>query len=109
MVDKLVLIGTVMEKQKVGAFLGTVSEEQIWSGPFILPSDGEITTDYGLQRYYNGVFANQYVLIHLLHARVQYGLLLLSYCKLLHQCGDPCNDFRGCRLCFLNLLTDTLR
>lgn len=58
-----IILGTVMEKQKVGAFLGTVSEEQMWSGPFILPSDGEITTGYGLQRYYNGVFANKYVLI----------------------------------------------
>lgn len=60
--------GTVMEKQKVGAFLGTLSEEQIWSGPFILPSDGEITTGYGLQRYYNGVFANHYF-----HRGVDYG------------------------------------
>ncbi|KAG0582582.1 hypothetical protein KC19_3G071000 [Ceratodon purpureus] len=60
--------GTVMEKEKVGAFIGTVSEEQIWNGPFMLPSDGEITTGYGLQRYYNGVFADQYY-----HRGVDYG------------------------------------
>ncbi len=65
MVEKPVLIGTVMEKEKVRALLGTLSKEQIWSGPFILPSDGEITTGYGLQRYYNGVFANQYVMTNL--------------------------------------------
>ena len=53
------LIGTVLEKQRVGALVSTVSEEQIWRGPFILPSDGEITTGYGLQRYYNGVFAEK--------------------------------------------------
>lgn len=61
MVEKLVFVGTVMEKEKVGALIGTLSEEQMWSGPFVLPSDGEITTGYGLQRYYNGVFADQCV------------------------------------------------
>ena len=65
MVEKLVLIGTIMEKEKVGTFLGIVSEDQIWSGPFSLPSDGSITTGYGLQRYYNGVFADQYVMTNL--------------------------------------------
>lgn len=57
--SQLVLAGTTMEKEKVGAFTATVSENQIWNGPFILPSDGEITTGYGMQRFYNGVFANQ--------------------------------------------------
>jgi hypothetical protein len=52
-----------MEKEKVGAFIRTVSEDQIWNGPFVLPSDGRITTGYGLQRYYNGVFADQYVMM----------------------------------------------
>lgn len=50
-----------MEKERVGAFISTVSDKQIWRGPFIVPSDGEVTTGYGLQRYYNGVFAQKYV------------------------------------------------
>ncbi|XP_024380799.1 uncharacterized protein [Physcomitrium patens] len=62
------LRGTTMEKEKVGAFTATVSENQIWNGPFILPSDGEITTGYGMQRFYNGVFANHYY-----HRGVDYG------------------------------------
>lgn len=53
------LIGTVMEKERVGALFSTVSVEQIWRGPFTLPSDGEITAGYGLRRYYNGVFAKK--------------------------------------------------
>lgn len=60
--------GTAMEKEKVGAFIRTVSEDQNWNGPFVLPSDGRITTGYGLQRYYNGVFADQYY-----HRGVDYG------------------------------------
>mmetsp|Transcript_11902 Transcript_11902/g.32884 ORF Transcript_11902/g.32884 Transcript_11902/m.32884 type:complete len:146 (-) Transcript_11902:496-933(-) len=40
----------------------------MWDGPFIAPSDGVITTQYGQQRYYNGKFAENYF-----HKGLDYG------------------------------------
>ncbi|NEP16368.1 MAG: M23 family metallopeptidase [Leptolyngbya sp. SIO4C1] len=34
--------------------------EQYWSGPMARPSNGRVSSVYGLRRYYNGVFADNY-------------------------------------------------
>lgn len=52
--------GTDHEFDRVDAFKAIVSPEKLWSGPFLRPNDGEITTVYGVQRYYNGEFAEDY-------------------------------------------------
>jgi murein DD-endopeptidase MepM/ murein hydrolase activator NlpD len=48
------------EFDQVDAFKKTVSPEKFWSGPFLRPNNGGITTTYGIRRYYNGVFADDY-------------------------------------------------
>jgi murein DD-endopeptidase MepM/ murein hydrolase activator NlpD len=52
--------GTDHEFDRVDAFKTIVSPEKLWSGPFLRPNEGEITTVYGVQRYYNGEFAEDY-------------------------------------------------
>lgn len=52
--------GTDHEFDRVDAFKAVVSPEKLWSGPFLRPNEGEITTVYGVQRYYNGEFAEDY-------------------------------------------------
>ena len=52
--------GTDFEFNKVDAFKALVSPEKFWSGPFLRPSQAEISTVYGVQRYYNGEFAKDY-------------------------------------------------
>jgi murein DD-endopeptidase MepM/ murein hydrolase activator NlpD len=44
----------------VDAFKQRVSPTKYWSGRFLRPNDGPVTTGYGVRRYYNGVFANDY-------------------------------------------------
>lgn len=48
------------EFDRVDAFKAIVSPQKYWSGPLKRPNGGEITTIYGVRRYYNGVFANDY-------------------------------------------------
>ena len=49
--------------------LGSLQSEQpLWDGPLRLPCRGEVTTPYGVRRYYDGVFAPKYF-----HAGVDYG------------------------------------
>jgi len=48
------------EFDQVDAFKKTVSSEKLWNGPFRRPNDGDISTTYGIRRYYNGVFADDY-------------------------------------------------
>ena len=48
------------EFDQVDAFKRIVTPEKFWSGKFIRPNDGDITTIYGVRRYYNGVFAEDY-------------------------------------------------
>ena len=48
------------EFDQVDAFKRIVTPEKFWAGKFIRPNDGEITTIYGVRRYYNGVFAEDY-------------------------------------------------
>lgn len=52
--------GTDQEFDRVDAFKALVSPEKFWSGPLVRPNQGEITTIYGVQRYYNGEFAEDY-------------------------------------------------
>jgi murein DD-endopeptidase MepM/ murein hydrolase activator NlpD len=51
---------TDYEWDTVSAFKKLVSPQKFWQGAFLRPNDGEITTIFGVQRYYNGVFANDY-------------------------------------------------
>ncbi|NJN88039.1 MAG: M23 family metallopeptidase [Leptolyngbyaceae cyanobacterium SL_7_1] len=60
--------GTDFEFDRVAAFKALVTPEKIWNGAFVRPNAGEITSVYGVRRYYNGVFANDYY-----HKGVDYG------------------------------------
>ncbi len=51
---------TDYEWDKVSAFKKLVTPQKFWKGAFVRPNDGEITTGYGVRRYYNGEFANDY-------------------------------------------------
>lgn len=61
-------LGTDYEFDRVDEFKALVSEEQFWNGSFLRPTQGPVTTVYGVRRYYNGVFANDYF-----HRGVDYG------------------------------------
>ena len=51
---------TETERSQVTTFKTLVTPERFWSGPFLRPTSGRVSTVYGVQRYYNGVFANDY-------------------------------------------------
>ena len=51
---------TQYELDRVDAFKKLETAEKYWKGPFLKPNNGSITTIYGVRRYYNGVFANDY-------------------------------------------------
>lgn len=53
-------LGTDHEFDRVDAFKQILSPEKFWSGPFLRPSPGRVSSEYGVRRYYNGVFANDY-------------------------------------------------
>ena len=53
-------LGTDYEFDRVAAFKQIVSPERLWSGPMLRPSQGRVSTPYGVRRYYNGVFAEDY-------------------------------------------------
>ncbi len=48
------------EFNQVDAFKRIVTPEKFWQGAFLRPNNGEITSIYGVRRYYNGVFADDY-------------------------------------------------
>jgi murein DD-endopeptidase MepM/ murein hydrolase activator NlpD len=52
--------GSDAEFDRVDAFKALETPEKYWKGPFLRPNEGEITTIYGVRRYYNGVFAKDY-------------------------------------------------
>ena len=52
--------GTDAEFDRVDAFKALVTPQKFWNGPLLRPNSGEITTIYGVRRYYNGVFAQDY-------------------------------------------------
>lgn len=66
--DKEELKGTDYEFDRVDGFKALVTPEKYWKGPFLRPNAGEITTIYGVRRYYNGEFAEDYY-----HRGVDYG------------------------------------
>jgi murein DD-endopeptidase MepM/ murein hydrolase activator NlpD len=53
-------LGTDYEFDRVDAFKQIVSPEKHWSGSFLRPSQGRVSSAYGVRRYYNGVFAQNY-------------------------------------------------
>ena len=53
-------LGTDYEFDKVDAFKQIVSPKKFWNGAFARPSAGYVSTEFGVRRYYNGVFANNY-------------------------------------------------
>ena len=54
------LQATTTELDRVGALKATVSPKKLWNGKFIAPNKGRISSPYGVRRYYNGKFANDY-------------------------------------------------
>lgn len=56
------------EFDKVDAFKAIVTPQKYWQGPMRRPAAGGVTSIYGIRRYYNGVFANDYY-----HRGVDYG------------------------------------
>ncbi len=58
--DKQGLTGTDFEFDRVDAFKQLVTPEKYWQGAFLRPSTGSISTIYGVRRYYNGEFAENY-------------------------------------------------
>ena len=52
--------GTDAEFDRVDAFKALVTPQKFWNGPLLRPNSGEITTIYGVRRYYNGIFAQDY-------------------------------------------------
>lgn len=62
------LEGSDYEFDRVDAFKALVTPQKFWQGAFLKPTEGPITTIYGVQRYYNGDFAEDYY-----HRGVDYG------------------------------------
>lgn len=52
--------GTDYEFDRVEAFRAEVTPDRLWTGSFQAPSDGWISTPYGVRRYYNGEWADDY-------------------------------------------------
>jgi murein DD-endopeptidase MepM/ murein hydrolase activator NlpD len=52
--------GTDHEFDQIAAFKEIVTPERFWNGPFLRPSQGQVSTVYGVRRYYNGEFAHHY-------------------------------------------------
>lgn len=53
-------LGTDHEFDRVDAFKQLVSPERHWNGPLLRPSQGRVSSEYGVRRYYNGEFAENY-------------------------------------------------
>ena len=54
------LEGTDYEFDRLDELRALRTPERYWNGPMARPSTGYISSTYGLQRYYNGVFAEDY-------------------------------------------------
>ena len=48
---------TRRERQLIGAVLERVTAEKWWRGSFVMPVEGRVSTEFGLQRYINGRLA----------------------------------------------------
>jgi len=53
-------LGTDHEFDRVDAFKQLVSPERHWNGALLRPSQGRVSSEYGVRRYYNGEFAENY-------------------------------------------------
>ncbi len=51
---------TEYELQRVAAFKALQTPEKYWNGLFLRPNAGRMSTNYGVRRYYNGKFAEDY-------------------------------------------------
>jgi lysostaphin len=51
---------TQHELDRVRAFKALVTPQKYWDGSFLPPNNSRISTIYGVRRYYNGKFANDY-------------------------------------------------
>jgi murein DD-endopeptidase MepM/ murein hydrolase activator NlpD len=54
------LQATELELKRVAAFKALQTSQKYWSGSFLKPNAGRMSTTYGVRRYYNGKFANDY-------------------------------------------------
>ncbi len=59
---------TPYELKRVAELKALKTPQKFWNGAFIKPNKGRITTIYGVRRYYNGKFAQDYY-----HRGVDYG------------------------------------
>jgi len=51
---------TQEELDRIDAFKQTVTPKKFWDGQFKRPNPGHVSTVYGVRRYYNGDFAEDY-------------------------------------------------
>jgi murein DD-endopeptidase MepM/ murein hydrolase activator NlpD len=51
---------TQLELNRVGAFKKLLTPQKFWNGPFLAPSPARISSIFGVRRYYNNKFANNY-------------------------------------------------
>lgn len=51
---------TETELAQVAQFKTTLSDRRLWNGPFLRPTSGRVSTVFGVRRYYNGEFAEDY-------------------------------------------------
>ncbi|MBP0018697.1 MAG: M23 family metallopeptidase [Cyanobacteria bacterium SBLK] len=51
---------TQLELDRVAAFKQLVTSEKFWNGALLRPTSGRVSTVFGVRRYYNGVFAENY-------------------------------------------------
>jgi murein DD-endopeptidase MepM/ murein hydrolase activator NlpD len=51
---------TQLELDRVQAFKALVTPEKFWQGAFVRPNASRISSGFGIRRYYNDVFANDY-------------------------------------------------
>jgi murein DD-endopeptidase MepM/ murein hydrolase activator NlpD len=51
---------TELELRRAKEFKALITPEKYWQGEFIAPNKGRLSTGYGVRRYYNGEFAQDY-------------------------------------------------
>jgi len=51
---------TKLELDQVRAFKKLVTPQKFWRSSFVRPNNSRVSTGFGIRRYYNGVFANDY-------------------------------------------------
>ncbi|MBD2386525.1 M23 family metallopeptidase [Cylindrospermum sp. FACHB-282] len=54
------LEATELELKRVAAFKALQTPQKYWKGLFLKPNAARMSTNYGVRRYYNGKFANDY-------------------------------------------------